>query len=119
MVPATAVVSTDLKSGLLAVTVRFGVELVEQLAAKVGSSRQKWLDYEWREELDPPRNEAQDYEIVVEFVEMDHPELRVASSDADNREAWPLAFALAGCLAEEYGATDDPPPESHADDEFN
>ena len=119
MVPASAAVSTRLGPGLLAIKVRFGVDHVEQLASRLGSSPQTWLDYEWRDELDPPRDETQQhYEIVVELVEMDHPELRVASSDADNREAWPLAFALAGCLAEEYDATE-APPASHAADELN
>jgi hypothetical protein len=119
MLPESAAVSTDIEPGLLGVKVRFGVEFVEQVAARLGSSPQKWLDYEWRKELDPPLDETQKhYEIVVEFVEMDYAELRVASSDADNRAAWPLAFALAGCLAEAYDATENPPA-SHAADELS
>jgi hypothetical protein len=60
--------------------------------------------------MEPPSDdEASTYGLVVEFVETKYHELRVASSDEDNRAAWPLAMALAGRLAAEYGAASDPP----------
>jgi len=110
MLPSTTVTAT-VEADLISIQVRFALELVDQIAAVLGSSPQKWLNYDWRRDLDPPRDEGRDYyEIVVELVEMEHSELRVASSTADNRAAWPLAFALAGRLAEEYEATEEPAP---------
>ncbi len=120
MVPPRATASATVDGGVITVKVRFEISLVDEVAAMLGSSPQNWLGYDWRAELDPPRDPMQSYyEIVIELVEMDHHELRVASSDADNRAAWPLAFALAGRLAEEYEATDDPPRSSPGVDELN
>ena len=100
--------------------------LVEEAAQLLGDSPQTWLNYEWRADMDPPQGTIEDangrsadgYEMWVEFVDVTDetnedtgPEylIRVSSNDGGNREAWPLAFALAGRLAEEFDALDEPP----------
>lgn len=120
MVPAPAVVEVEVEEGLISIVVRFERDAVDEVAALLGSSPQKWLDFEWRDDMDPPRDEHQSYyRLRIELVEVEHHELRVASSDADNRAAWPLAFALAGRLAEELDATEDPPAPPPGEDALN
>ncbi len=106
---------------ITAVRLRFAIARTEEIAACLGSSRGSWLAFEWRADVDPPLDPDRTYyDLVVELVDDDDRHLlRVASSDGDNRAAWPLAFAVAGCLADALDATADPPPDPPDERDLN
>ncbi len=82
--------------------------IAETLAARPGQ-----LDWEWREELDPPRDGGQDYNVHIDIVDDERPILRIYSNDGENRQAWPLLCAIASSLSDELGGIPEeeaPPP---------
>lgn len=91
--------------------VAFSVEQVEGIAKKL-SSRDGQLDWDWRGDLEPPRD-GDAYEVEIDVAHDERPLLRVYSNDGNNREAWPLVFSMASSLAEDLDAIpeeDAPPP---------
>ena len=92
------------------------VTFEETDAERVGASlarRSGQLDWDWKSDLDPPlfRDDGL-YEVAIDVVQdAERPLVRVYSNDAENRAAWPLAFAIASTLAEDLGAV----PEEDAD----
>ncbi len=85
-----------------AITIDFPASLVDAIAAKL-SAREGQLDWDWRDDLDPPR-EGDAYSVDVDFVDDEHPLIRIYSNDGDNREAWPIVLSIASSLAEDLGA---------------
>ena len=59
----------------------------------------------------------------VDFVDDEHPLIRIYSNDGDNRDAWPIVFSIASSLAEDLGAVADPPEavgaDSDAEEDFD
>ena len=86
------------------IQVTFGADAVETLAAKL-ASRPGQLDWDWRKDIEAPPGGS--YEVFVELVKDELPLVRVSSNDGDNRQAWPIAFAIASSLAEDLGVLSD------------
>ena len=86
------------------IQVTFGADAVETLAAKL-ASRPGQLDWDWREDMEAPSGGS--YEVLVELVKDELPLVRVSSNDGNNRQAWPIAFAIASSLAEDLGVLSD------------
>ncbi|NOU33871.1 MAG: hypothetical protein HOO96_38755 [Polyangiaceae bacterium] len=97
------------------IRVDFQVADVDAIAEKL-ATRPGQLDWEWREDFDPPRGGGQDYNVHVDIVDDERPILRIYSNDGENRQAWPLVCAIASSLAEELGGIPEdeaPPPSDH------
>ena len=109
LLPAGTVVALLGENDARAVCVTFPASDVESIAAKL-ASREGQLDWEWRRDMDPPRD-GETYTVQIDIVDDQGPLVRVHSSDESNREAWPIAFSIASSLAEILGATssDDAP----------
>lgn len=77
--------------------------LAEALAPPMGQ-----LDAQWRTDLDPPRFGAS-YAVAIDvLVDEDGDSIvRIDSNDAENRQAWPLVWAIAAGLADALGEVDD------------
>jgi hypothetical protein len=95
-----------------AIHVEFPTTHIEVIAEKL-SQRDGQLDWDWRDEIDPPLQGGATYDVHIDLVDDDRPILRIYSNDGENRAAWPLVFSIASSMAEDLGAIpeeDAPPP---------
>lgn len=92
--------------------VDFPVHAVDRIAAKL-SKRPGELDWDWHDDMDPPREGRMKYDVHIDVVDDERPIVRIYSNDGQNREAWPIVLSIASSLATELGAIpeeDAPPP---------
>ncbi len=88
---------------------------VDVLAAHL-ARRPGQLDWDWRDELDPPLADGVTYDVFVTLVHDGYPLVRIDSNDGENRQAWPLVFSIASSLAEDLDAVPEesmPPTSAH------